>query len=77
VTTNLVHKLYRIQSVAPQSLQYFDSLVSKEDIAASEAKQKSSKRTWYTPIAESLNSVLYQVIIYCSYFNYNQFVFSI
>jgi hypothetical protein len=75
VTTNLVHKLYRIQSIALQPLQYFENLVSKEDIAASKAKQKSSKRTWYTLTVESLNLVLYQIIIYFLYFNYNQFFF--
>ena len=33
-------------------------MVSKDDVAASETKHKSSKRTWFTLTIELLNSLL-------------------
>jgi len=62
VSTNLVHKLFRIQNIAAQPVSYFEKLVSKEDLAASDAKQKSKNRTWFTLTVEALNGVLYQVL---------------
>src|SRR6202022_4501004 len=61
VCTNLVHKLFRIQSIAGQPLSYFEKLVSKEDLTAADAKQKSKHRTWFTLTVEALNGLLYQV----------------
>ena len=61
VCTNLVHKFFRIQSIAGQPLSYFEKLVSKEDLTAADAKQKSKYRTWFTLTIEALNGFLYHV----------------
>jgi hypothetical protein len=58
VTSNLVLKLYQVQTIAPQPHSYFKSQVSKEDLSACEVKHKSSKRTWYTFTAQSLDGLL-------------------
>jgi hypothetical protein len=57
----LVHKLYRVQNVGKQPLSYFERFVSKDDLTAAEAKQKSKQRTWYSLIVDSLNGLLNQV----------------
>ena len=62
VTTNLVHKLYRIQNIAPQPLSYFEGLVSPAVLEAAKKKQAGKHRTWFTLTVEGLNAVLYQVI---------------
>ena len=41
VTSNLVHKLYQVQNVGKQFWTYFKKFVSKDDLVATEAKQKS------------------------------------
>ena len=61
VCTNFVHKLFRIQSIAGQPLSYFEKLVSKENLTAADAEQKSKHRTWFTLTVEALNRFLYQV----------------
>lgn len=61
VATNIVHKLYRIQTIAPQPFSYFEKLVSPAAIESSKKKQSGPKRTWYTLTLEALNAVLYQV----------------
>jgi hypothetical protein len=68
VTSNLVHKLYRVQTIIPAIFLFFESQVFKDDLAASEVKQKSIKRTWYILTAHFLNGLLNQVGIftYCS-----------
>jgi hypothetical protein len=53
--------LYRVQNVAKQPLSYFENFVSKDDLAAAEAKQKLKQRTWYSRTVECLNSLLNQV----------------
>ena len=61
VKGNIVHKLYRIQSIAPQPLSYFEGLVSTAALEAAKTKQAGRTRTWYTLTLESLNAVLNQV----------------
>jgi hypothetical protein len=61
VTSNLVHKLYRVQNVGKQPLSYFEKFVSKDDLAAAEAKQKSKQQTWYSLTVDCLNGLLNQV----------------
>jgi hypothetical protein len=63
VSTNLVHKLYRIQNIAGKLIPYFEKLVSKENLATIEAKQKSEYRMWFTLTIEARNGVLYQVCL--------------
>jgi hypothetical protein len=62
VTTNLVHRLFRIQNIAPQPLSYFEGLVSATTLEAARKKQAGKNRTWFTLTVDGLNSVLYQVI---------------
>ena len=62
VTTNLVHKLFRIQNLAPQPLSYFEDLVSPAVLEAARKKQSGKHRTWFTLTVEGLNAILYQVI---------------
>ena len=62
VTTNLVHKLFRIQNLAPQPLSYFEGLVPPATLEAARKKQLGKHRTWFTLTVEGLNAVLYQVI---------------
>ena len=62
VTTNLVHKLFRIQNIAPQPLSYFEGLVSPTVLEAARKKQAGKNRTWFTLTVEGLNAVLYQVM---------------
>ena len=62
VTTNLVHKLFRIQSIAPQPLPYFEGLVSPTILEAARNKQAGKNRTWFTLTVEGLNGVLYHVM---------------
>jgi hypothetical protein len=62
VTTNLVHKLFRIQNIAPQPLAYFHGLVSPTVLDAARKKQAGKNRTWFTLTVEGLNAVLYQVL---------------
>ena len=38
VSTNLVHELFRIQSIVGQPLSYFENFVFKEDLTAADAK---------------------------------------
>jgi hypothetical protein len=57
-----VHKLFRIQNIAPQPLSYFEGLVSPSYLEAARKKQAGKNRTWFTLTVESLNAVLYQVI---------------
>ena len=59
----MVHKLFRIQSVAPQPFSYFEGLVPPAAIESAKKKQAGAKRTWYTLTVESLNAFLYQVLI--------------
>ena len=61
MATNLVHKLYHFQNIAPQPLSYFKGFVPKASLDMSKAKQAGNQRTWYTLTLEVLNSVLYQV----------------
>ena len=61
MTTNLVHKLYRIQNLAPQPLSYFQGLVSPTVLEAARKKQAGKNRTWFTLTVEGLTAVLYQV----------------
>jgi hypothetical protein len=63
VTTNLVHKLFRIQNIAPQPLSYFEGLVSPNVLEAARKKQAGKNRTWFTLTVEGLNAVLYQVML--------------
>ena len=63
VTTNLVHKLFRIQNIAPQPLSYFEGLVSPTVLEAARKKQAGKNRTWFTLTVEGLNAVLYQVML--------------
>ena len=58
----MVHKLFRIQSIAPQPFAYFEGIVSKATLDSAKAKQAGPKRTWYTLTLEGLNGVLHQVI---------------
>ncbi|KAG0596742.1 hypothetical protein M758_UG281300 [Ceratodon purpureus] len=60
VATNLVHRLYQIQNIAPQPLAYFEGLVSKALLNMSKAKQVGNHCTWYTLTLKALNFVLYQ-----------------
>jgi hypothetical protein len=62
VTTNLVHKLFRIQNIALQPLSYFEGLVPATTLEAARKKQAGKNRTWFTLTVDGLNSVLYQVI---------------
>lgn len=62
VETNIVHKLYRIQNIAPQPFAYFEGIVSKATLDSAKAKQAGPKRTWYTLTLEGVTGVLYQVI---------------
>ena len=62
MTTNLVHKLFRIQIIAPQPLSYFQGMVSATVLEAARKKQAGKNRTWYTLTIEGLNTILYQVM---------------
>ena len=62
MTTNLVHKLFRIQNIAPQPLSYFQGMVSAIVLEAARKKQAGKNRTWYTLTIEGLNTILYQVM---------------
>ena len=62
MTTNLVHKLFHIQNLAPQPLSYFEGLVSPIVLEAARKKQAGKNRTWFTLTVEGLNGVLYQVM---------------
>jgi hypothetical protein len=62
VTTNLIHKLFWIQNIAPQPLSYFHGLVSPTVLEAARKKQAGKNRTWFTLTIEGLNTVLYQVM---------------
>ena len=62
VTTNLVHKLFRIQNIAPQPLSYFEGLVSPTVLEAARKKQAGKNRTWFTLTVDGLNAVLYKVM---------------
>jgi hypothetical protein len=57
-----VHKLFRIQNLAPQPLSYFEGLVSPTVLEAARKKQAGKNRTWFILTVEGLNAVLYQVI---------------
>lgn len=61
VKMNLVHKLYRLQSIAAQPLHYFEKLISKDELIDAEKKLKSKPYTWYTLTIDGLIGVLYQV----------------
>ena len=63
VCTNLVHKLFLIQSITRQPLSYFEKLVFKKDLTAADVKQKSKHRIWFTL---TLNGFLYHVIFFRS-----------
>jgi hypothetical protein len=69
VTSNLVLKLFQVQTIVLQPFFYFEFQVSKDDLSAFEVKQKSFKRTCYTLILKSLNNLLYQVWIFINYFS--------
>jgi hypothetical protein len=58
-----VHKLFRIQNIAPQPLAYFEGLVCPTVLEAARKKQAGKNRTWFTLTVEGLNAVLYQVLI--------------
>ena len=58
VSTNLVHKVFRTQSIARQPLSYLEKIVYKEDFPTASAKQKSKHRTWFTLAIEAFNGSL-------------------
>ena len=62
MVANLVHRLYRTQSLAKQPVEFFKSLVSQDDFRAAEAKQSNPKtKTWFSLTTAALASILYQV----------------
>lgn len=65
VTSNLVHRLYHAQNFRPLPLTFFKSLVTKEELRATEMKQRSPKtKTWFTLTISFLRGVLYKVHAY-------------
>ena len=62
VKLNLVHKVYRLQRIGRQPIEYFYDLCTENEIKEAEKKQKSDKRwTWYTLTQDSLINIFYQV----------------
>ena len=57
-----MHKLFRIQNLAPQPLSYFEGLVSSTVLEAARKKQAGKNRTSFTLTVEGLNAFLYQVM---------------
>ena len=66
VKLNLVYKVYRLQRIGRQPIEYFYDLYTvKEEVKEAEKQQKSDKRwTWYTLTQDSLINILYQVILF-------------
>ena len=58
---NLVHKIHRLQNIGQQPLEFFKSMVTKEELAEAAKKQNSTKKTWYTLTQPSLINIIYQV----------------
>ena len=61
VSKNLVYKVFHIQSIARQLFLYFETFISKEDLLAAHAIQKSKHGTYFTLVVKALNGFLSQV----------------